>query len=263
MCKVNILSAPILKRLSSDFIWYDFLNTNVFSDMEQTVNYEDTATGVLNDLPMLSLLFSSEFNSQYTHIDSLTKISMLDLLIMNQHSVSVSSSVSSLYFSFLIDICTDVSMKNPFLFYLFRSDNQDLIYTVLHYYPEMILAFRDYDYYYFSDFFVSKNVAAYTDVFYDSNTFTIFDSLEYIVFNMLFFTLAILAMHILRVTKWFSLSEVYAPRIFLYLTGASREFRIQFDALLITFLFIIFYSVFAIMSFDDDQQISIESITTF
>lgn len=251
------------KRLSSDFLWHDFSNNNIFFTFDQTVNYEDTASQFVGDLPVLPLFLFSEFNSNYTYIDSLTKLSFLDLLVMHQNNYQEDFIVSNLYFSFLLDLCSDLLTKNPFLFCLFRSDNQDLVYTVIHYCPELILAYRDYDYYLFNDFIVSKDIAAYTDIFYDSNNFTLFDSLEYLVLNTLFFTTGLIFMHTIRVTLWSSINEVYLPRVFFYLSSASRDFRFQLDALLMTFLFMVFYSVLAIMSFDDDQQVSIEFITTF
>jgi hypothetical protein len=57
-----------------------------------------------------------------------------------------------------------------------------------------------------------------------------------------------------RIATWGNVLEVYLVRVFAYLFSASRETRLQFEAVLqVTFFFVLYFSMM-VATFDDDQE---------
>jgi len=75
--------------------------------------------------------------------------------------------------------------------------------------------------------------------------------------------LAVLSLYALRLSRWANTSDNFVSRYGFYLYSMAREIRFQFDAMLWLFGFMFLYSFFAIMTFDDDREETIEQISTF
>ena len=67
---------------------------------------------------------------------------------------------------------------------------------------------------------------------------------------------------LLRLTNWHISLEVYLLRLLSYFSSISKDLRIQVEAVLIaSFLFFLYFS-FMIASFDDDQEETLEYLST-
>lgn len=116
----------------------------------------------MSDSSFLSFLYNSFFVSHHLTIDSLTKLSQLDviMLISNSHY----HSFKTLFLSLVLDVNTD--MFNLYLPYLsfFNSRYQDIYSTISLLSPELILAFNDY----FSTYFLASSINLSPSVVFDS-----------------------------------------------------------------------------------------------
>lgn len=142
-------------------------------------------------------------------------------------------------------------MVLPFLFY---SDFQDLMSTVSHYAPELVLALRDFINLLWLSVSVTLSPASSFDTYSDVTGVSYSEFMEYVssfgpfVFNVL---------AVIIITRLLSLgnaSDAYASRAYFYLYSLSSEVRFQFEASLQVFFLVFLYASMMTASFDDDQE---------
>lgn len=116
----------------------------------------------MSDSSFVSFLYNSFFVSHHITIDSITKLSQLDviMLISNSHQ----NSFKTLFLHFILDINTDMfNLYLPYLSFL-NSKYQDIYSTITLLSPELILAFNDY----FSTYFLSSSINFTPSAVFDS-----------------------------------------------------------------------------------------------
>jgi hypothetical protein len=97
---------------------------------------------IISDFSFLSFINNSFFLNSHLLVDSLTKVSQLDLILLLSNSSLMSFKV--LFFSFLLDF--NLEFTNVYLLELslFSANYQDIFSLVMVLSPELIMAFSDY-----------------------------------------------------------------------------------------------------------------------
>lgn len=227
--------------------------------LADSLNWEKTSSLVTADWSLVSFIFQSSFINQHFVIDTISKLTHLDLVLLTCNNGTSSLNL----FSYLMsDLSAQTATLFPMLSPLFQAEYQDTLSTFLLVSPELSLAFRDY-----------------TSVFWQASTFStlptaVFDS--YInnlnhfmgegVANVLLFVLYVwFVVYFLTQSlslKWTNAVNAHVLRWYYYFFGMSREVRVQFEALSQTLLFILLYWAMTILTFDDDQEEVIEFVDT-
>lgn len=142
-------------------------------------------------------------------------------------------------------------MMLPFLFY---SDFQDLVSTVAHYSPELILGLRDFISILWLSASINFSPAASFDAYQDTVGTS---SAEFIEYLSSFGPFVVNVLSLIVITRLISLnnaSDAYASRAYYYLYSISTESRLQFEAGLQAFFLVFLYASMMTATFDDDQE---------
>ena len=145
---------------------------------------------------------------------------------------------------------------------LFSSFYQDIYALTLLFSPELTLAFNDY--FNFLDNYTLNNgiVSSYFDSYVSNMNYNFGDG---ILFFFLFFLFSWFLTYFFISSLFFKWSTNYFNhliRFYLYFFSMSRETRLQFESVIQTAVFFIFYWAMAIMTFDDDKEELIEYLDT-
>lgn len=234
---------------SSDQIW-----------LLDSLNWEKLNNIALNDYSLIFFLYNNSFINQHFIVDYVTKVSHLDIILLNVNTWE--SDVNGLYNSYIYDIFLGFNIKYALNMIFFSSFYQDVYSIILLFSPEMILALNDY-FVYLSNYNLSSgSVSAYFDSYVSNLNYSFGDGVLFFFFFFFFswfLTYFFLTSFFLRwTTNYFS----QLLRFYLYFFSMSRETRVQFEALAQTAIFFIFYWAMAIMTFDDDKEELIEYLDT-
>ena len=94
------------------------------------------------DWSLISFIFQSSFTNQHVLIDSISKTSHLDIMLIN------SSSVSGMNASLFDTLMGDISLQTSSVFFplscLLQTEYQDTVSTTLLVSPELSMVLRDY-----------------------------------------------------------------------------------------------------------------------
>jgi hypothetical protein len=245
-------------KFTAEFNWLEtYLNNDSFW-LEDTLNWDEAYDLVLSDYNVFSALTSAFFVNSHFFLDSCSKLSFLDVMFIQE--TSTTSFASELFHFFMWDNISFVYttfLNSQFIFY---TDYQDYLTLLLHHSPELSLALIDYvQLYWFNSAFLFTPAAVF-DVFNDSLNLVVSEFIEYFVGIALFCWGGVFFFNAFRLTKWDNALEVYLVRLENYAFSFSREMRVQYEAVLKTFFFILFYFSLMIATFDDDQEEILEFI---
>jgi hypothetical protein len=226
--------------------------------LSDSLNWEKTSNLATADWTLTSFLFQSSFINQHFIIDSISKFSHLDAILI--YTNSKASTIQTLYTSFMNDLIIQTNTCFLPLSPLLQSEYQEVFSTTLIIAPELSIMFNDYLTSYFLASSFNNTPAAVFDSYI--NNLNYYPS-EGIIHFMLFFLYAWFLVYFFTSTislKWSTPLGVYFLRFYYYFYSISRETRIQLEAVFQTFVFFLLYWIVVLMTFDDDQEEIIEFI---
>jgi hypothetical protein len=244
--------------------FYNYTESNwvqAYKSTDQTwlvdsLNWEKLTNIAVSDYSLVSFIYNSSFVNQHFIIDSVSKISFLDVLILSTNIWYFD--VSSLYLSFLNDIYISFNINYMSVMPLFSSTYQDTFSIVSLYSPELVMSFSEYFYIYYFNSSVFSNASSCFDSYnsnlnynFNENLTSFFTYFLFLWFFIYFFLMSILL-------KWSKFNWSYFLRVYAYAFSISKEIRIQFESVLQSGIFFIFYWAMTIMAFDDDKEELIE-----
>ena len=222
-----------------------------------SLNWEKMSTSVFSDYYLTSFLYNSSFINQHFLSDYVSKLSHLDTVLLVTGGFSQFSNLV-LYNSFMHDLFLTFSVKFSNLMVLFSSSYQDIFSLILLFSPDLILAFDDYFFTYYSTNFINTTVASVFDS-YSSNLNYIFgEGLITLFLFMLFSWFIVYFFTLNSFLRWSNFHPTQFMRFYLYFFSMSKDTRVQFEAVTQTLIFFIFYWAMTIMAFDDDKEELIE-----
>lgn len=242
---------------------YNWIQTYIDNDsiwLESAVNWEEAFDLILTDFTIYNLFITPFFFNSHFFLDSHVKLSFIDILfIIETNKLTFSKEFYDLY---IWDILSTFSIKFLSLQFLFYTDYQDLVLMIAYYSPELIIALDDFiDIYWLNSVF-SWTPAIVFDSFHDALNATISEFFENITLFFFFAWVVAIFINIFNLLKWNNPLEVYVFRLLNYLYSVSKESRAQFESVLQTFFFFVFYWSMLIATFDDDQEELIEIFST-
>lgn len=257
---INILDNTNSMASAVDFLWYDFVSHESLL-FDEALNCENFSSSFIADFPFLASIFGVQFESSFVSIDALVKSTLFDE--WHYSRINKHLRLSILYTSFLTDIFIEFQTKYPFYASFLISDFQDLPSFVLNFSPELLLVYIQYVDHVLDDSWFSLNSGVFFDIYSDSVKFVILEAVDFIFFSFFYFFLALIVLTSLRIQQWVIFTEAPLARFYYYLYSLAKETRIQFDALLFTILIAVFYFITLLMTFDDDLEESIETMSSF
>ena len=230
---------------------YKSTNQNWLSD---SLNWEKTTTLVMSDVNPLSFLLQSSFVNQHVLLDSFSKMSYIDTMLINTNQ--------SLYQAFYNDNLLSINTLNVPLFNSLNSEYQDSLSSVSFLAPELSTSFYDY----LNDIYFNSSLKFLPTAMFDSFTNNVnFYYSEGSVSLALFFMFVWFVIYFFTIKatlKWSKSNNPHFIRFYNYFYSMSKETRIQFEAMSQTTVFFLLYWIMTIMAFDDDQEEVIELLDT-
>ena len=244
----------------AEFSWLESYLNNDSLWFEDAVNWENVFDAALSDFTVYNFLTTPFFFASHFFLDSHVKLSFLDIIFMFETNKSFRS--KELYDLFIWDI--SVLMYNKFLpiSFLFYTDYQDFITTLLYYSPEVVLVLNDYVTIFWLNSALNYTPSVVFDFFSDSLNSSLSEFVENIILFFIFIWFIVILVNVFQITKWNNPSEIYMFKLLNYFYTISKESRVQFEAFLQTVFFFLFYWSMLIATFDDDQEELIEMFDT-
>jgi len=125
---------------------------------------------------------------------------------------------------------------------------------ILYHSPELTNALVDFINKYWIDSVCSRTATAIFDVYGDSMFSKISSLLDYMCMIIIYMWGVVGVVHTFHTFGWDNATEIYLNRLYYYLFGISRMTRIQYESILTTLFFVVFYISMMIATFDDDQE---------
>ena len=224
--------------LPPEYSWLESYLDNDSLWLEESLNWEEAFDLALSDFFIFSALTTPFFYNSHFFLDSLVKFSFLDVMLISESNKTFNS--KELYDLFIWDLISVVYNKFlPFQF-IFYTDYQDYLTTLLYYSPELAFALIDYINLYWSNNVLNYSPAVVFDLFTDTLNTSISEFVEYFILLFFFIWLTILFISVFTIVKWNNPLEIYFVRLYYYVYSASREMRIQFETMLLVFFFFFF-----------------------
>ena len=243
-------------KFTSEFQWLEsFLVCDSFW-LEDVITWDETFSLVFSEYDFLSFITNGFFVNCYFFLDSRSKISFLDSVLIGEYGRDLF--VFELFNSFMWDNFSyiyNTMFHSQFLFY---TDYQDYFTVILHHSPELSLALVDYIQLYWTLATFNQTPIAVFDLFSDSTNTVLSEFLENITGLIFFFWGLILFSGTFRLARWSQTSEAYWVRVENYLFSFSRTHRVQYEAILKSFFMLFLYFSIMIASFDDDHEEALE-----
>lgn len=220
--------------------------------LDDSLNWDDSFELVTSEYNVFSALTSAFFLNSHIFLDWFVKLSTLDLLFLS--STDSAQAPLTLFAGLIQDYSLLFSTSLMMLPFLFYSDFQDLVSTVAHYSPELILGLRDF----ISILWLSASINFAPAASFDAYQDTVgTSSAEFIEYLSSFGPFVVNVLSLIVITRLISLnnaSDAYASRAYYYLYSISTESRLQFEAGLQAFFLVFLYASMMTATFDDDQE---------
>ena len=194
--------------------------------LADSLNFDKITTLSIHDFSFISFLYNSSFINQHLLTDYNSKLSYLDVFLINTKFLYVND--FTLYNSFIYDITA--FNENFYYYYLVNMID-----------PQVVVFFDSY----------VNNLNYY----YGDGVLSFFMFFFYVWLMIYMFSMSL-------VLKWTFGYYNYFLRFYYFFYSFSKENRIQFESVIQTAIFFIFYWSMAIMAFDDDKEEVIEFFDT-
>lgn len=243
----------------------NLINLNHFDTVLNTNALFETT--FIDIIPMIGLLQAS-FNNSHMSFDSITKSSVIDLCLqcLDVNVLDETSGVKTmtfLYENFYKDGYAKISIHQPLLHFINQETLQNLITTIQYLSVDLNSTISEFSYTTSFNFIAQSLSASQLDSYRDSTSFTLLESINYMIAFLFFVTLMILCEKIARIQKFQTATNSYLTRIVNFLWSFALEYRLQLDSTIILFFFLILYSSMMIATFDDDQEELLELFNAY
>lgn len=247
-------------QFTAEYTWLESYLDNDSLWLEDTLNWDDAFDLATSDYNLFSFLTSPFFFNSHFFLDSIVKLSFLDILFLNESNHLTLS--RELFDCLMWDLTS--SFLNSFFptQFFFFTDYQDFMVIALHHSPELSAAILDFINSYWLNSAIGVRPSAVFDLFNDSLVIALSEFLEYFVAFFIFIWIVIFSMNLFRILKWNNVIEAYLIRIHSFLFSLSRENRLQLEAVLTTIFIFVLYFGMMIATLDDDQEELMETFTS-
>lgn len=245
---------------SHDYDWlHQYINRDELWN-DDVLAWEDTIALVLNDTSLLTFLASPFAGYLFVFIETVCSFSLLDDLFISEYEAPADT--TQLYKAIIWDLAELVPFIHLPSQFLFYSNQQDLIATIVHHSPELIIAYTDFLSTYSNNCVAQFVLSTLNNVFTDSVVSwieTMIPKIGFVIISFVWFVL--IFSHVLRITGWNNTVEHYYTRLLFYFNSMSKENRLQLEAVLLTVILLTVLSVSNLLTFRDLYEESIESLT--
>ena len=240
----------------TEYLWLSSYLDNDSLWLDGVLGWDDTFDAATRDYNIFSFLTGTFFVGSHFALDSMTKFSFLDTMLLNEFD---SSTFSRQLFDFhMWDIGTGIQNSSLLTQFFFYTDYQDFMVSILHHSPELTAGLEQFVNSYWVNAAVNSVPSAVFDVFSDTLPSFLSEFLDYFVAFFFFTWSVIYAVSPLTTLKWDNMVDAYLVRLHSYLFVLSRETRVQLEAALTTVFILVLYTSMSIATFDDDQEEMIE-----
>jgi hypothetical protein len=171
--------------LPPEYNWLESYLDNDSLWLEESLNWDEAFDLALSDITIFSFFTTPTFYNGHFFLDSITKISFLDIMLINETNKIAYS--KELYDSFIWDLTSLVYNKFLPLQFIFYTDYQDYLAVILYYSPELALGLIDYVNLYWTNNVLNYTPAAVFDLFNDALNSTLSEFTEYFILLFFFF----------------------------------------------------------------------------
>jgi len=249
-----------MRNLNS-FLENSWMSTYKSSDqmwLSDALNWEKTSILVSSDWSLASFLFQSSFINQHLAIDHISKLSHLDTMLIKANSNS--NDIQTLYSSVMNDLILETSTLSLPTMNLLQTEYQESFSTLMLLAPELSTMISDYALSYYTNSVINFLPSAVFDSY--TNNMNYYFS-EGVLHFMMFWLYAWFIVYFFATSlslKWSTPAGSHFMRFYYYFFSISRETRIQFEAVMQSMLFFLFYWGMTLLTFDDDQDEIIEFV---
>lgn len=248
-------------RTLNSFLENSWMSTYKSSDqmwLSDALNWEKTSILVSSDWSLASFLFQSSFINQHLVIDHISKLSHLDTMLIKANSNT--NDIQTLYSSVMNDLILETSTLSLPTMNLLQTEYQESFSTLMLLAPELSSMISDYALTYYTNSVINFLPSAVFDSY--TNNMNYYFS-EGVLHFMMFWLYAWFIVYFFATSlslKWSTSLGSHFMRFYYYFFSISRETRIQFEAVMQSMLFFLFYWGMTLLTFDDDQDEIIEFV---
>ena len=236
----------------SEYTWLQSYFDNDAFWLEDVISWDESFELFLTDYNIFFFLTSPFFINVHFFLDSVVKMSFLDILLFTE---SDSFNSSREFFDFVMwDTWSYLSTNFFFSQSLYYTDYQDFFVVVLHHSPELSLVIADFINSYWFNAAMSYAPSAVFDIFSDSVNSTVDELVKYMFMFVGFIWVYIFVTNDSRIQAVFKTLNPTMVRLESYFFTLSRDIRMQFEAIIVLFFLLFLYGTMMIVTFDDDQE---------
>ena len=226
--------------------------------LSDSLNWEKTSILVSSDWSLASFLFQSSFINQHLSVDHVSKLSHLDVTLIKANSNS--TSIQTLYTSFMDDLILEIFTFSLPTINLLQTEYQEIFSTLILVAPELSLMLSDYVFAYYTNSVINYLPSAVFDSYTNNLNFYFSEGVLHFMMFWFFVWFVIYFFTTNLSLKWSLPAGSHFMRFYYYFFSISRETRIQFEAVMQSMLFFLFYWGMTLLTFDDDQDEIIEFV---
>jgi hypothetical protein len=244
--------------LHREYVWLEYYITSPEFLIEDVLSWDESFGLTSFNYSLFSLLTSPFAIQTYIFIESITKMSFLDFILISESSDLLES--QQFYIAIMWDLCEIIHVLFYPAQFIFYTAAQDFPSVLFHHSPELVLAFADFVTTYFGNNSYQFLTSLVSNFFSDSVIQKVSVLSYFIGFFCFFVWFSLIIIGALRLMKWSTVLESHSTRLSLYFFSISKDNRLQLEAVLVTVLLFTLLSIFNIFSIRDLYEESIESI---
>jgi hypothetical protein len=203
--------------------------------LNDSLNWEKISTVVFSDF---SFFYTPGFLNQHVLVDYSTKVSQLDVLLLFSNLTTLGS--SSLYNSYLNDLCGIFFLLFSPMFSFFSSSYQDIYGVILLISPELLMSLGDYFFVYYPTTFINPQAIACFDSYANNLTYTFGENILSFVIFLFFIWIVVYFFTVTTILRWSFFSYNQYLRFYLYFFSLSKDVRLQCEVVTQTAVFFYF-----------------------
>jgi len=205
--------------------------------LSDSLNWEKIIVYVTSDWTILSFLFQSSFINHHIFLDYISKLSYIDIFLVNSNL----NTFQILYYSLMNDFALELLIILLPINNIFQTEYQDICTTLLLLTPELNILLNEYALYYYTTNIINYTPIAVFDSYTNNMNYYYSEGIIYFMMFWLYVWFIIYFFTIVILLKWSNFLNIHFVRFYYYFFNISKETRIQFEAVLQSMLFFLFY----------------------
>lgn len=239
-------------RSYSEYQWLESYFENDSFWLEDVISWDESFELFLSEYNIFFLLTSPFFVNVHFFLDSLVKMSFIDVMLFTESDNFNSS--RELFDFFIWDLLSSLNVNFFFHASLYSTNYQDLMVVIIHNSPELILAFDDFFKTYWLNSYINRVASSVFDIITDSANSSLDELVKYMIMFMVFVWFSALVLNDARLQAIFNPIQPTMVKLDSFLFTWSRDTRMQLEAALVIFFLFFLYGTMMILTFDDDQE---------